>query len=171
MLSEQREGVADVALSEFWAVAADDHDFLVAESRQGFHRVFQPLPKRRSLLKMNLEGRRTWAMAPARREEMQIETGVLFKREALRFQEDAECAGPATPLAVGVGGVSKDQECAAFHRHILVCPWDRWISEKDSGAIRSLNCIPRPLGHLRGARIPSSSSTPSPSEMRLTKLK
>jgi len=115
MLSEQRESVADVVPSEFRTIAAYDNKFFIAKSRQGFDRVFQSLAERGSLLKMNLEGRRTWAMGPPRREEMQIETGILFKGEALRFQQDAECAGPATPLAVGVGGVSEDQEWAALY--------------------------------------------------------
>lgn len=72
----------------------------------------------------------------------------------MRFQEDTERIGPATPLAVGVGGVSKDQKCAAFHRHFLVCPWDRWNCEKDSGATRSLNGIPTPRRRLQGASHP-----------------
>ncbi len=68
-------------------------------------------------------------------EEVMVEAGVSFEVEALRLQEDAQRAGPAPPLAVGVSRVSKDEECAPFHRQFQLSPWDRWSPEKDSGSI------------------------------------
>lgn len=52
---------------------------------------------------------------------MDIDALLFTKLKNLRFQEDAECAGPAAPLAIGLGGVSKDQQCARFHRGYRVC--------------------------------------------------
>ncbi len=56
MLSEQREGLLNVVLPQFRAIAAHNHNFLVAESRQGFDCIFQPLTERASLLKVHANG-------------------------------------------------------------------------------------------------------------------
>jgi hypothetical protein len=70
MPPKQRECLKNVALLKFRAIAANNHDFLIAESHQGIDRVLKPLSEGSSALEVNLEGRTGWAISPERREEM-----------------------------------------------------------------------------------------------------
>jgi len=57
VLAKLLEGLNDVALLKFWAVLADNYNFQIAKSCQGFDRILEPLAERSPLLVMNTEGR------------------------------------------------------------------------------------------------------------------
>jgi hypothetical protein len=115
VLSKQLEGINNVTLRKIWTVTADNYDFLVTDPCQMFDGVVKPLTKRSSRLLVNLAGRRDHTMGAMRREEVNVTPCSLSEAKALRFQEDAECTGPATPLAVGVGRIGENEQSPLFH--------------------------------------------------------
>lgn len=107
VIAKQFECAANIRRFQIGAVLAHDHDLLIPELRQGFYSVLESLTKRCAFLSVHVAGKARRQKGAGGGEKMNVDAGAFLEAKALRLKQSPQRGRPPTPLAVGVGRISK----------------------------------------------------------------